>query len=73
MTLWTVPDTVLPDDEVWAYDRAKVFVVLREDVTLALDESIFFGSDSLAVRCTMRVDFGFPHPQSIVSIGPDGS
>ncbi|OBB76809.1 phage major capsid protein [Mycobacterium sp. 852014-52144_SCH5372336] len=71
--LWTVPDTVLDEDEVWAYDRSKVFVVLRKDVDLQVDPSFFFGSDSLAVRCVMRVDFAFPHPQSVVRIGPDGS
>lgn len=71
--LWTVPDTALADDVAWAYDISKAFVVLRQDVDLAVDESFFFGSDSLAVRCTMRVDFAFPHAASVVRIGPDGS
>ncbi|MDW5610663.1 phage major capsid protein [Mycolicibacterium sp. D5.8-2] len=71
--MWTVPDTVLDEDEVWAYDRSKVFVVLRRDVDLAVDPSFFFGSDSLAVRCTMRIDFAFPHAASVVRIGADGS
>lgn len=71
--LHSTPDTNLEDDVVWAYDRAKVFVVLRRDVDLAVDPSFFFGSDSLAVRCTMRIDFAFPHPQSVVRVGPDGS
>lgn len=71
--LWTTPDDVIGEDEVWAYDRSKVFVVLRKDVDLAVDPSFFFGSDSLAVRCVMRVDFAFPHPASVVRIGPDGS
>lgn len=71
--LHTTPDTVIDDDEVWAYDARRVFVVVRRDVDLAVDPSFFFGSDSLAVRCTMRVDFAFPHPASVVRIGPDGS
>lgn len=71
--LHSTPDTNLADDVIWAYDRSKVFVVLRRDVDLAVDPSYFFGSDSLAVRCTMRVDFAFPHPQSVVRVGPDGS
>lgn len=71
--LYSTPDTVLDDDVVWVYDKSKVFVVLRRDVDLAVDESFFFGSDSLAVRCTMRVDFAFPHAASVVRVGPDGS
>ncbi|BBX69013.1 phage major capsid protein [Mycolicibacterium psychrotolerans] len=71
--LWTTPDTALDDDEVWAYDRSKVFVVLRKDVDLQVDPSFFFGSDSLAVRCVMRLDFAFPHAASVVHIGSDGS
>ncbi len=30
---------------------------------------MFFGSDSIGVRVTMRVDFGFPYPVSVVRIG----
>ncbi|NVN52270.1 phage major capsid protein [Mycolicibacterium hippocampi] len=71
--LWTTPDAMLDDDVVWAYDRSKVFVVVRRDTDLRIDESFFFGSDSIAVRCTMRVDFAFPHAASVVNIGPDGS
>lgn len=71
--LFTVPDTMLADDELWIYAKPKVSVVLREDVDMAVDESFFFGSDSLGVRATMRVDFAFPHPQSIAHVGVDGS
>ena len=71
--LHTVPNDVLDEDEVWAFDRSKVYIVLRKDVDLQVDPSFFFGSDSLAVRCVMRLDFAFVHPASVVRIGPDGS
>lgn len=65
--------TNLPDGRVWALDKAKVFVVLRRDVTLDVSTDYFFGSDSLAVRVTCRVGFGFPHPEAIARVGVGGS
>ncbi|UXA19821.1 phage major capsid protein [Mycobacterium sp. SMC-4] len=65
--------TNLPDGRVWAVDKAKVFVVIRRDVTLDVSTDYFFGSDSLAVRVTCRVGFGFPHQQAIVAVGVGGS
>ncbi len=53
---------------VWAYDRSRVWTVLREDVTLDVDSSRYFESDRVAVRATMRVGFAFGHPQSVVKI-----
>lgn len=71
--LFAVPDTVLGDDVVWGIDRSRAFVVIREDVTLAVDASAYFSSDQLAVRATMRVGFGFPHEAALVRIGDTGS
>ncbi|BBY82952.1 phage major capsid protein [Mycolicibacterium pulveris] len=65
--------TNLPDGRIWALDKAKVFVVLRRDVTLDVSTDYFFGSDSLAVRVTCRVGFGFPHEDAIVKVGVGGS
>lgn len=42
--------------------------MLREDVTLDIDASAFFTSDRIAVRSTMRVGFGWPHPASVVKL-----
>ena len=50
-------------------DKAKVLVVLRRDVTLDVSTDFFFGSDSLAVRVTCRVGFGWPHHEAIVAVG----
>lgn len=53
---------------IWAYDRQRVWTVLRSDVTLDVDRSRYFESDRVAVRATMRVGFAFGHPQSVVKI-----
>ncbi len=53
---------------VWAYDRERVWTVLRDDVRLEVDRSVFFTSDRVAVKATMRAGFSFPHPQSVVRV-----
>lgn len=69
--LWSLPNTVIPNGVVWGIDASRVFVVLRQDVELAVDPSFYFGKDSLAVRAVMRVAFGFPHEGSVVKIAPE--
>ena len=64
-----VPVVVSPaiaERVVWCYDRTRVVSVVREDVDLAVDESVFFTSHRVAVRAVMRV--GFPHTTSVVRI-----
>jgi HK97 family phage major capsid protein len=63
----------LDDNLIWALDRRKVFAVMRRNVTLDVSPHYFFGSDSIGVRITCRVGFGFPHPQAIVKVGAGGS
>lgn len=69
--LYSVPSTVVPANTVWAVDMSRVFVVVRQDVELSVDESFYFGSDSLAVRAVMRVAFGFPHERAVIKIAPE--
>lgn len=71
--LHVVPNGTIADGTIWAVDRAKVYVVVRQDVSLDVDRSVFFGSDSLGIRAVVRVGFGFPHEASIVKIGWSGS
>lgn len=72
--LWSVPATVVPNDVVWAIDGSRVFIIVRQDVDLRIDESRYFESDRLGIRATMRIGFGFPHEEAVVCIGgPEGS
>lgn len=65
--IWGIPGT--PDTA-----GAFSFVVQAQDATLDVDASPFFTSDRIAIRATLRVAFGWPHPQSVVRIDlPDGS
>ncbi len=52
----------------WALDRSRVWVVVREDAKVEADRSVFFTSDRVAVKATMRVGYGFVHPQSVVKV-----
>ncbi|SDE45609.1 phage major capsid protein [Auraticoccus monumenti] len=55
---------------VWAILRARVHVVTRRDAEVTVDRSWFFTSDSVAVRATMRVGFGFAHPEAVALVTP---
>lgn len=67
------PSPYVDEGAVWGIPMARVFVVLRSDVDLVVDESRYFEKDSIGVRATMRVGFGFPHPQAIVRVAAGGS
>ncbi len=69
--LISVPDTVVANNVVWAVDRSRSFVVLRQDVDLVVDASRYFESDRLGIRATLRVDFGWPHEEAVVKIASE--
>lgn len=52
----------------WALDSSRVWLVLREDTTVEADRSVYFTSDRVAVKATMRAAFGFVHPQAVVKV-----
>lgn len=54
--------------DVWAVDMARNFTIVRSDVTLDVDRSRYFELDSIAIRSTMRLGFGFPHPQANIRL-----
>lgn len=58
----------MPANTVWAIAADRVLTVVRQDATVVTDGSVFFTSDRLAIRATMRAAFGFPHPASLVKI-----
>ncbi len=60
--------SAVPAGTVYAIDGNRLFTVMRNDVTVEMDRSVFFGSDSTGVRAVARVAFGFAHPKSIARI-----
>ena len=58
----------IPDNVVWALDADRAIMVVRSDASVVVDASVFFTSDRVAVRGTLRVGFGFPHPAAFVKI-----
>ena len=52
----------------WAIDSSRVWLVVRDDPKVEADRSVFFTSDRVAVKATMRAGFGFVHPQSVVKV-----
>jgi len=50
---------------IWAVPRDAVMIVQREGTEVVTDSSVYFTSDRVAVRATMRVGFGFVNPPAI--------
>jgi HK97 family phage major capsid protein len=53
---------------VWGIPRDRVFIVLRHDVRVDISADAYFSSDQVAVRGTMRVGFGYPHPAAVAKV-----
>lgn len=53
---------------VWAIPGDRVMVVVRADAKVEADSSVYFTSDRVAVRATMRVGFAYPHALAIQKI-----
>jgi HK97 family phage major capsid protein len=53
---------------IWAIPQAHSLVVIREDVETEVSTDVFFTSDRVAVKTTMRVGWGWPHPGAVVKI-----
>jgi hypothetical protein len=66
--LYSVPEGPIADGVVWAIAADKVFSVMRQDTSVQANPSFYFGSDSTAVRGTMRLAYGFPHAAAVVKI-----
>ena len=58
---------------VWLVSQAKSFVVMRQPTSLVVDNSAYFSSDRVGIRCTTRVSFAWPHEAAVVKIGVGGS
>lgn len=64
--LYTSP--YVPEGTVYGTDASRVLLVVRDDAEVTTDRSIFFTSDRVAVRATMRVGFAFVHAATVVAI-----
>ena len=71
--LYSLPAGVIDDNTIWALDKAKSFVVLREGAQVEVDRSFYFGSHSLAVRAIVRVGAGWPQEEAVVKVTYGGS
>ena len=65
--LYTSP--AVTEGEVWGLPGGgRVVIAVRQDILLQRDESVFFTSDRIALRATMRVTFLYPHEAAIQKI-----
>lgn len=60
--------SAIPAGTIYGYDKTRLFTIVRDDVTVEMDRSAFFGSDSTAIRAIARIGFGYTHPKSIARI-----
>lgn len=56
------------DDVIWAIPQTASLVVVREDVLTEISTDIYFTSDRVAVKTTMRVGWSWPHSAAVVKI-----
>jgi HK97 family phage major capsid protein len=66
--LLTCPSVTTTNNVVWGISKAFGYFVIRQDAQVESDRSVFFTSDRVAVKATLRVGFGFPNPAAIVKI-----
>ena len=59
--------------DVWGIDSSRVFLVVREGVTLATSSDLWFDSDAIAIRATTRISPAFPDPAATVLVSSGGS
>lgn len=68
-----ISSPAVDDVTIWGVPHAFSYVVQNDQPTLDVDASPFFTSDRVAVRTTLRVAFGHPHPAAVVKISHGGS
>ncbi|QFS93543.1 Phage capsid family protein [Mycobacterium sp. THAF192] len=66
--LLTSPYVTTTDDTVWGISAAYSYMVIREQAEVESDRSVYFTSDRVAIRATLRIGFGFPAPATLVRI-----
>lgn len=56
------------EGEPWMVDSSAILTVLREDTAIAVSNDVYFSSDRIALRGTVRVGFGVTRPSALVKI-----
>lgn len=56
------------ESELWMIDASAILTILRDDTSIAINDSTYFTSDRIAIRGTVRVGFGFVRPSALVKI-----
>lgn len=52
----------------WGIDGSRTWLVVRDDATVEADRSVFFTSDRVAIKATMRCAPGFAHAAAVVKV-----
>lgn len=60
--------TAVTEGTIWAIPNDRVILGIREDVNIQVFDQVFFSSDRIAIRATMRAAFGFLDEGSIVKV-----
>ena len=55
-------------DIVWAIPKQHSLFVIGQDASVVTDSSVYFTSDRVAIRATLRVPFGFPCQLAITKV-----
>jgi len=57
-----------PAPTIWGICRDRTYAVMRSDVVVDADKSVYWSSDRLGLKATARVGFGFPHEPSVIEV-----
>ena len=60
--------TAVTAGTVYGVPQDRAVLVVRNDVEILTDASVFFTSDRVAVRSTMRAGLAFPQPAAIIGV-----
>lgn len=66
LPLYTSP--AVADGIVWGIPQSHSIMVIRQDATVVTDTSVYFTSDRVAVRSTLRIGFGFTYPAAVIKV-----
>lgn len=68
LPLYVSSASTLANDVVWGIPKAHSLVVIRKNATVVTDNSVFFTSERIAIKGTIRVGFGFTYPAAVVKV-----